>query len=657
MARPVIISLLWQPFARVGVELAARHGFDIACEYTLSESLRSEFERLGRRWLVLGQGELASDSESARLDGAVRVEEAAHVLRDHFTGAIDGKPQGARAVEAILDTANRRLPLALHLVNVLERVREKERVAAVVLNESEALTGKTAALWAKRHGIPVFLVSHAVGLGTPYTVTADFHADFMTFAGERGMEPYLDVGFPRERMIVTGSPAWDGFPALLTRRNDLRARLRAEVNAQANAPIVVFATTWNAKLTALRDADVYEASLRAFLSACAVLQRRGVSVHPLIKDRPPNADFAREAVERIAAEVGCTMTISFGFGDLASVVIGADVLVAHDSGAIVEAMMAGVPAVNLWMPASWFSGPAFGAEDAIPCVQHGNAEGLADVLQQLLTNAQIRQDVLRNQAARLPYFQIANDGNSAVRCAQAIAQRLMPPVDTAPANGSTRHVWDDVTRPAERLTPASLDLVAIIAKPPQRVLTIGAASTGAAVQERYSGATVITLTLSEALDLSTCGIERGSVDLVMLADVLQKMYDPWSFLERLKPFLCDEAVLLASVPNLRTIDTITNVLAGRWEYALDGLLDITNLRFFTRKSIGELFEQTGYRITRLQRALDERLPAQALAEGATCNIDTAKFSLKNVTAGNYEEIRTLCYYVEAVVEDVTASTD
>ena len=91
--------------------------------------------------------------------------------------------------------------------------------------------------------------------------------------------------------------------------------------------------------------------------------------------------------------------------------------------------------------------------------------------------------------------------------------------------------------------------------------------------------------------------EPGTLDYILLGDVLEHLRDPWRVLASLVPFLRDGGHVLGSVPNVRFYGVSLGLtLLGRWEYAEQGILDRTHLRFFTRKSARQLFEGAGLRI-------------------------------------------------------------
>lgn len=86
-------------------------------------------------------------------------------------------------------------------------------------------------------------------------------------------------------------------------------------------------------------------------------------------------------------------------------------------------------------------------------------------------------------------------------------------------------------------------------------------------------------------------------DCIVLADVLEHLIDPWSVLRNLTSYLKTDGYVIASIPNIRNLALLYNLLVrGTWKYTDSGLLDRTHLRFFTRKEISHLFDQAGLEI-------------------------------------------------------------
>ncbi|CQR70550.1 bifunctional 3-demethylubiquinone-9 3-methyltransferase/ 2-octaprenyl-6-hydroxy phenol methylase [Sporomusa ovata DSM 2662] len=89
--------------------------------------------------------------------------------------------------------------------------------------------------------------------------------------------------------------------------------------------------------------------------------------------------------------------------------------------------------------------------------------------------------------------------------------------------------------------------------------------------------------------------QLGKVDLIVANDLLEHLKDPWSVVSILRNNLCDDGCFIASIPNIRHYKIFNQLfIEGNWEYVESGLLDRTHLRFFTRKTMMELFQHNQY---------------------------------------------------------------
>jgi 2-polyprenyl-3-methyl-5-hydroxy-6-metoxy-1,4-benzoquinol methylase len=90
-------------------------------------------------------------------------------------------------------------------------------------------------------------------------------------------------------------------------------------------------------------------------------------------------------------------------------------------------------------------------------------------------------------------------------------------------------------------------------------------------------------------------------DVVLFADVLEHLKEPGEVLRRVRPFIGENGVVIASIPNIAHASVRLALLGGEFRYREWGLLDDTHLRFFTRASIQDMFEETGYTVTHWMR--------------------------------------------------------
>lgn len=84
-------------------------------------------------------------------------------------------------------------------------------------------------------------------------------------------------------------------------------------------------------------------------------------------------------------------------------------------------------------------------------------------------------------------------------------------------------------------------------------------------------------------------------DCITFNDVLEHMVDPGGALASARSYLAEDGCVVASIPNVRHASVLVPlVLHGRWDYQDRGILDSTHLRWFTKATMRELFEENGF---------------------------------------------------------------
>ena len=572
----------------------------------------------------------------------------------------------------------------MRIIDILDAVALVQPVEALLVSEEYMQLARTAVQWARARGIPVIHVCHGANVGRMYTVHQPAQADLYCLIGEREGDFLADLGVPANSLIPVGSMEWEDF----LERDKLRPLVRQGVieanGLDASSPTLVFGTTWFAGLTAFTEERVYDETIAVFLAACRDLRKAGVSLNCVIKDRPPNAAFAADRIAAIAVGLGMAREdYVLAFKEAAGWVLTADILVAVESTLLIEAMLAGTPAVNLWHDAGHVLGPAFGADEGI--IQ-AYPNTLVAVLERLLRDPDYRQHSLtRAQTASSKFMAAKERGESALRMNVVLEAVRVRRGDTAeppgqykfvqaPQDTGKHYVWQSLgesagEREKDEFYPdvPRKEVVAQFGRPPRRVLEIGCATGATAMhlKSRYPGVWVAGIELSAAAasvargrmdlvigekfedaDLEGQGIGLGSIDTVILADVLEHMYDPWGVLVRLKPYLTEDAQVIASIPNARNLWLLNELANGRFPYAPVGLLDITHIRFFTRAEIERLFTETGYVIKSWARTADGRLMNLQLPPGGN-TVATEKLILKDVTQEEFEDFKCLQFVVRA----------
>jgi len=200
------------------------------------------------------------------------------------------------------------------------------------------------------------------------------------------------------------------------------------------------------------------------------------------------------------------------------------------------------------------------------------------------------------------------------------------------------------------------DLINFVSKGNNRILDIGCGdgNTGKALKDQGKAVEVVGIEkVSEIAQIAETKIDKvicanvetielpfneGYFEYILMGDVLEHLYDPWTLVNNMGRYLKKGGVLIASIPNIRNWCIIKSlVLKGEWNYSSDGLLDDTHLRFFTKKSILKLFSSEDFLVHRLIPEFEFR--------------PTYKFGIKKqfniITLGLFEDFLTFQYIVIA----------
>ena len=99
--------------------------------------------------------------------------------------------------------------------------------------------------------------------------------------------------------------------------------------------------------------------------------------------------------------------------------------------------------------------------------------------------------------------------------------------------------------------------------------------------------------LGDAEDPLLFGDNVQDVDCLVYGDVLEHLVNPWACLSRHLELLSEHGLVVACIPNAQHWSVIANLLQGQWPLEDQGLFDRTHLRWFTKATIVEGFQQLG----------------------------------------------------------------
>jgi SAM-dependent methyltransferase len=172
--------------------------------------------------------------------------------------------------------------------------------------------------------------------------------------------------------------------------------------------------------------------------------------------------------------------------------------------------------------------------------------------------------------------------------------------------------------PAGYFAKERLELLPLVPADSRRVLDVGSARGrfGVALKQRQpcevwgiepdldaagAATAVLDRVLACRVEQALSDLPDGAFDLVTFNDSLEHLPDPEAVLAAMKAKLAPHGSFLCSIPNVRYYKQVrAYLLRGEWEYAEEGVMDRTHLRFFTHRSILRMFGRLGCDVLVLQ---------------------------------------------------------
>lgn len=145
------------------------------------------------------------------------------------------------------------------------------------------------------------------------------------------------------------------------------------------------------------------------------------------------------------------------------------------------------------------------------------------------------------------------------------------------------------------------------------------------------------LYVGNAVELITA-LPAASYDVVLCLDVLEHLVDPWGFVAEIERVLKPGGCVIGSIPNVRTLPVIFQLLVkGRFDYANQGIMDKTHLRFFTRRTALSLLETPAFSVSAWRRSpmapWSKSMVVNALTLGLLRDLFTEQYLVKSVKTG------------------------
>ena len=229
------------------------------------------------------------------------------------------------------------------------------------------------------------------------------------------------------------------------------------------------------------------------------------------------------------------------------------------------------------------------------------------------------------------------------------------------------HLRDEVPFDAAYHQNPRTEIASFLNDPPGVVLDIGCGggATGKLVKEKFRGTRVIGIESNpqaaeharQFLDDVVCAniddvnlaehVGNVAIGTVLLLDLLEHLYDPWRALTRIRGWLTPDTRILASVPNIRNLANLDELAAGRWSYGPNGVLDITHVRFFTKQTLRQLFEETGYAVLHMEPLTQPKWVDRHVVARHPGRLQTQHLSISFRDFDDLEDLYAFQYVVDA----------
>lgn len=132
--------------------------------------------------------------------------------------------------------------------------------------------------------------------------------------------------------------------------------------------------------------------------------------------------------------------------------------------------------------------------------------------------------------------------------------------------------------------------------------------------------------------------DKKEFDIIILADVLEHLYDPEKVIQKLIPSLKRGGSFYISLPNIRNLEALYQIfLKGSFKYTDNGIFDRTHIRFYCKKDVVELM------------SLFDELEIVKI-ESNLNHISSIKSILNKLTFRFFEQFLSMQYFIKATLK-------
>ena len=323
------------------------------------------------------------------------------------------------------------------LVESLRHWAAMSDLRAIVVHQDLCRDTKTLMQTGHRLGIPTFHIAHGFPYGCHNAISMrdPMGADQLAVFSERHRALYESLGFPADRLLVTGNPDWDVFTRMPLPGH--REGIAATFGLDPAKITVTYAITYANPLSPqnLKHEGYVAQTTEAVVAAFAELSR----CHPdwqFVLRPHPNDPEAPKTLMSLAEQFGLQRVVVDNWSAPVSCLGMTDVLVCTHSNMGVEAIIAGKQVVNCVLDAYCEGifeegvGPLFLPDDAV--IHVSRADQIASAVTSALLDPIEHDRFLKLRPETIRRFNDVNDGKATERVCDAILHMAATRPDSIP---------------------------------------------------------------------------------------------------------------------------------------------------------------------------------------------------------------------------------
>ena len=486
------------------------------------------------------------------------------------------------------------------LIETLRRCASETDLRLIIVHQDICRDTKTLVCAGRRLGVPTLHIAHGYPYGCQNAISMrdPMSADLLAVYSERLRDTYEKLGFPRERLAVTGNPEWDVYTrAPMPGHRDYIART---LGLDVAKTTIVYAITYANPLSpsSLMHAGYVERTTEAVVEAFAALAEQHADWQFVLRPHPNDPDAPR-ALRELADAKGLKQVWIDNLTSAVSCLSIADALVCTHSNMGVEAIIAGKPVVNCVLDAYCKEvfeegvGPLFLEEDAVLTIRQ--KDGIANAIERVLLDPDEQARFLAGRPDTIRRFNGPNDGRAMERVCALVTGMLDNERPVVPPN--TR--YPEFEQVFMRLLP----------KAAKRVLVLG-----------HAGVHVATAVLSSAPHLHVDAFPEWpadalKADVVLLSDPLPHAAEAVDLLARALEHAGTEGSVIVAFRHGGNADAWETLSSGKWAPPHPGAESALPVDEYSWPGVEALLASVGLKTSACQALLNATAGEAFIAEG------------------------------------------